>query len=75
MKRLLKISFLSTCIAAAFYFSTSENEEVHDLVFNNIEALASGEGSSDHCFGSGSVDCRGYKVDWKISGYSLDDFE
>lgn len=75
MKQLFKITFLLACVASAFYLGTSENKEVHDIAFNNIEALASGEGGSVHCFGSGSVDCLGHKVSYRFDNYSLDDFE
>lgn len=77
MKQLFKITFLLACVASAFYLGTSENKEVHDLAINNIEALAREEGSSGsvHCFGSGSVDCLGYKVSYRFDNYSLEDFE
>lgn len=71
MNRFFKMSFGLACVAAAFYFCSSENGEVYDLAFYNIEALASGEGGNVACIGSGSIDCREYKVEWKASGYSL----
>lgn len=72
MNRFFKMSFGLACVAAAFYFCSSENEEVYGLASYNIEALASGEGGNVACVGSGSVDCSGFKVKYKVSGYSLD---
>lgn len=44
---------------------------LHQLAFDNIEALASGESSAYRCYGIGDVDCHGDKVDKMYSGYSL----
>ena len=36
-----------------------------------IKTLASGESDTYRCYGTGDVDCHGYKVDKMYSGYSL----
>lgn len=41
------------------------------LLLDNIEALASNEGKKDFCVGSGSIDCNGRKVEYKVSTFSL----
>lgn len=72
MKRLvLKVSFLLIAIVGVYCFQEKENNTIKNLAFANIEALAAGEGGSTICIGSGSIDCRGYKVDWKATGYGL----
>lgn len=72
MKRLvLKVSFLLVAIVGIYCFQEKENNTIKNLAFENIEALAAGEGTGGVCIGSGSVDCRGYKVDWKVTGFSL----
>lgn len=42
--------------------SHHKQNNVSDLVFDNIEALASNEAGGGMCFGSGSIDCDGMKV-------------
>jgi hypothetical protein len=72
MKQLLKLCIV--IIGAAFLVILSKKSrdyEWDDLVYNNIEALASGEGTGSLCAGNGSIDCGGYKVKYKISGYSI----
>ena len=47
-----------------------------DLLLKNVEALAWGEGGGyTSCLGIGSVDCptTQYKVEYVMSGYSLED--
>lgn len=74
MKQFLKFLFFTGCTAVTFYLGITKNE-VHDLPFNNIEALANAETGNGVCFGTGSVDCNGHKVDYKMGGYSLEDYE
>ncbi|MDR0749067.1 MAG: NVEALA domain-containing protein [Tannerellaceae bacterium] len=72
MKQLLKLCIV--IIGAAFLVILSKKSrdyEWNDLVYNNVEALASGEGSWNMCAGYGSIDCGGYKVKYKISGFSI----
>ena len=76
MKNKLKITTIVLCmlIFVFFFLSQNRNFKIKDSVFNNVEALASGE-SGDvkyHCFGEGTVDCDGEKVEMKITGYSFD---
>lgn len=72
-KIILKGTVIIACIAGAYYLYTGQSSNVTNLALANIEALASGEsGGNFHCFGSGSVDCLGQKVDMKIGGFRLD---
>lgn len=58
------LGFISGC-----YFYQQKDQKLNDLVQQNIEALASGEGSSStFCYGIGSVDCLGNKVEMKFTG-------
>ena len=73
-KTLVKLILATGCLIAAYCFSgNGETTDLNKLAFQNIEALAQGENDADaNCFGCGSVDCRGYKVVYKISGLSLE---
>lgn len=73
-KTLLKLFFVVSCLITACYlYSNHETAELDKFAFLNIEALASGE-NDEHaaCLGSGSVDCRSYKVEYKVTGLSLE---
>lgn len=74
MKTLVKLILAAGCLAAIAYFSNDrEANKLNQLASQNIEALAQGEnGGNVYCYYSGSVDCRGYKVEIKISGLSLE---
>lgn len=58
-----KILFVALFLAAVavFFQLNSKYEKMDSLLLENIEALASGEGTGNFgtptCFGSGSVDC------------------
>lgn len=54
------------------WFSNDHTEMKTELFVDNLEALASGEGSGNIlCVGVGSVDCRGYKAEVVIRNLSL----
>ena len=76
MKRetLVKLILVTGCLMAAYCLAGNrETTDLNKLAFLNIEALAQGENDADaNCFGCGSVDCRGHKVEYKISGLSLE---
>lgn len=74
MKRLTyKALFGVAVMIGICYFFMEEKSTIESLTFENIEALASGENESlFRCYGSGSIDCHGHKVEMKISGLSLD---
>jgi hypothetical protein len=74
MKQLLKVCVVIIGIASLFINNISKdgNDGWGDLACDNIEALASGEGGGFGCFSNGSIDCGGYKVKYKITGYSID---
>lgn len=60
------------CLGGIYFFNTSDATTVNQLAFENIEALAGGEnGENMICFGDGSIDCHSYKVEKKITGFSL----
>ncbi|WP_293733302.1 NVEALA domain-containing protein [uncultured Parabacteroides sp.] len=73
-KTLLKLIFTASCFVAVCSLSyNNETSTLGCLASQNIEALAQGENDEGaYCFGCGSVDCRGYKVEVKISGLSLE---
>lgn len=51
----------------------AKENNISDVVLQNIEALAEDEYSeATFCYGRGSVDCFGRKVEMKIEGLSLD---
>ena len=70
-KVLLIVIALGSIYGASRYFGT---ETVSDLAFQNVEALAQGEGITENyvCLNYGDIDCDGVKVDYKLSGFGLD---
>ncbi len=73
-KTVLKLLFIASCLVAMYsLFYSNETNALDNLAFQNIEALAQDENDAGaNCYGCGSVDCRGYKVEYKISGLSLE---
>lgn len=73
-KTLVKLIFVAGSFLAAYcFFGNHEVTDLNKLAFQNIEALASGENDDNaYCYGYGSVDCRSYKVEYKIIGYNLE---
>lgn len=73
-KRISKLLFIGVFIIGCLYSFTEEKQNVETLLFDNIEALASGEGGGGtyHCYGAGDIDCYGYKVEFMIDGLDLD---
>lgn len=76
MKRtLIKVTVIGMVLIGSIYFMKKENTNTEGVVFDNIEALAAGEGGSSmwFCRGSGSLDCpNGTKVEYIVDNYSLD---
>lgn len=74
MKKTIFKLMLASCVAAAGYYQYSQQENnIKDVVFQNIEALAGDEHYVDiFCYGYGSVECDGIKVEMKIEGLRLD---
>ena len=74
MKKLISLLFIGV-IAAVAYWARPAQAELNNLLLENIEALAAGEGSETvRCVGTGSVDCpvdklKAYAV---YGGYSLE---
>ena len=58
MKNYLKATFLLVAIVSIWYLKPVQKfQDVDPLLLQNVEALASGEESSQtHCYGRGSVD-------------------
>lgn len=74
MKKTIIKSMVVACgvIASCYLYSQKENN-ISDVVLQNIDALAGNEYSeASFCYGHGSVDCLGHKVEMKIEGFSLD---
>lgn len=62
------ISVILGCTICS-YFLLQEKNESEDLMYQNVEALASQEGESlVFCYHLGSIDCEGRKVDRKYIG-------
>lgn len=75
MKRMsmIKIAIIAMClVSSSLIYTQSGSTELNELVLENVEALASGEGDRFMCSGSGEVDCHGYLVKIKIEGYRLE---
>lgn len=69
---MIKIIAVTIClVTSCLVYIQSKSDELSELVLDNIEALASNEGTDGYCFGSGEVDCYGYLVKLKIEGYKL----
>lgn len=75
-KKILFIGLVLAVITAVSFQLKSKKGNLDSLMLENMEALASGEGSSiTRCFGSGSVDCPTTHVKVYIVGYrSLENF-
>lgn len=77
MKNIIKTGLVLSSLFGAWYFShtTSQNNLINDLAFENIEALAwdaeNPPTENFKCYGWGEVDCYGIKVEVKYSGFSL----
>ena len=73
-KTVLKLLFIASClVAVCSLFYNNETSTLDSLAFQNVEALASGENDDNAiCVGYGSVDCRTYKVIYKVTDFSLD---
>ena len=73
-KTVLKLLFIASClVAVCSLFYNNETSTLDSLAFQNVEALASGENDDNAiCVGDGSVDCRTYKVKYKVTDFSLD---
>lgn len=68
MKNKIKVLIGFSCLCGAYYLSQPTEVDLTDLAFDNIEALASGEGSGNmKCYGVGDIDCLGYKVEEKVT--------
>ena len=60
-------------ITASCYLYLQKDNDLNNLVIKNIEALAEDVYYEEdyYCYGRGSVDCYGDKVEMKIEGYRL----
>ncbi len=73
-KKLLKTGVALLSLLGGFYFYSNQfgEKKVKDLLFENIEALATSEedpGENYACYGYGDIDCHGVKVEVKFSGF------
>lgn len=71
---IFRFSLYTSClVAVCSLFYNNETSTLDSLAFQNVEALASGENDDNAiCVGYGSVDCRTYKVKYKVTDFSLD---
>lgn len=72
-RRVLAVVVALICLSGVICMKAllTSSVDLPQLAFDNIEALASGESGNFRCYGTGDVDCHGYKVDKMYSGYSL----
>ena len=73
-KKSLKGSIVLVCLTGVYlYLQDKPTIQLNEIVLQNIEALAQGEGDPGYfyCTGTGDIDCIGYKVYEKITGFSL----
>lgn len=72
-KIILKLTLVICLVVTSCYLYLQKDNEFNDLVIKNIEALAEDEYYEEdyYCYGIGSVDCYGDKVETKIEGYRL----
>lgn len=72
-KTIIKCVVVACGVIAGCYLYSQKENNISDVVLQNIEALAEDEYSeATFCYGRGSVDCFGRKVEMKIEGLSLD---
>lgn len=78
MKKTIKAGIILISLSGILYVghTVSEKSSMNDLALENIEALAFGEDGKPSenfkCINPGEIDCYGYKVEYKYSGFSLD---
>lgn len=72
-KTILKLTLVICLVVASCYLYLQKDNDLNDVVIKNIEALAEDEYYEEdyYCYGIGSVDCYGDKVEMKIEGYRL----
>ena len=65
---------LGTAVAVSVFYAHADKQITNDLLLENVEALAAGEGTPAYCLGIGCVDCPfiNKKVYVVLSGYSLE---
>ena len=78
MKNKIKVAVISLCAVGAItaFCSQKSGKQMDDLLLENVEALAWGEGGGpSNCLGLGDVDCpfSKTKVKYVMTGYSLED--
>ncbi|MDL2310171.1 NVEALA domain-containing protein [Parabacteroides sp. OttesenSCG-928-B22] len=67
-----KIFLIILSLGVGLGVFTAEKEEVNELTSANIEALAQGESPAIYlCYGLGTIDCYGGKVEFMIDNYRL----
>lgn len=73
-KKGIKVIIAILCLGGIYtLFENDSNEQLTNLAFKNIEALAQGEepGENYICFNYGDIDCYGDKVEDMYTGFSL----
>ena len=73
-KKGIKIIIAILCLGGIYtLFENDSNEQLTNLAFKNIEALAQGEGGEVNyvCINYGDIDCYGDKVEDMYTGFSL----
>lgn len=73
MRKTFLVIFVVAGIAAMFGKFSNKEEIVNNLLLENVEALASGEGGGTWCVGTGCTICSatGEKVAYMAESYNL----
>ena len=74
-KKIFLLMALAVAAIGGMYYSHVEGCAMDELMIENVEALAAGEGGTPmRCVGYGCVDCPlgTVKVKYVMTGYSLD---
>jgi len=66
MKTKLILSILFVCGIVFSLHQIKENRKI-DLMFENVEALAASEGGESFCYSSGTIDCYGRLVLYRLN--------
>lgn len=72
-RKTIKSGIALLCLLGGMYFHSisSEKNELNNLAFKNIEALALEEGPGENfaCYGWGEIECHGIRVERKTTGF------
>lgn len=68
MKKIIIKSSVLILVVCSVLYAQKQFKINRNVFLANVEALASSESGGSYCYGYGSVDCGGYKVDRIVTG-------